>query len=211
MKQKKSYLDVFILLLLLCNNSNAYAKYEVIYQEGLDVANAINEKIQPTEIYEENLKNTNAIYLNTVAKGKVSFSENEKEILYSIAYQCPMLGGDAVWTARNLIELEEPQSNFNDENLCKEGQIYGKIAQTTPTVLIYPNPTNDVLSIFHSNTTTELNFQLFDMYGNLVHVRLLTSELQTIDVSLLSNGFYIAKINKGNETIVTSKIAIIHP
>ena len=69
------------------------------------------------------------------------------------------------------------------------------IKENAPTVLIYPNPTNNQLTIEgHQNELNQI--QMYNMIGQEVtsQVKLFgTTPKMTIDVSTLTSGFYIIK------------------
>ena len=69
-------------------------------------------------------------------------------------------------------------------------------------VSVYPNPVSDVLKI--NGKYSEIN--IFDLYGKLV---LSSSEKNTIDISELSNGIYLVKINN-NKAMSINKIIVNH-
>ena len=64
-------------------------------------------------------------------------------------------------------------------------------------VSVYPNPVSDILQI--NGKYSEIN--IFDLYGKLV---LSSNAKKTIDISELSNGIYLVKIN--NNKIVKNFI-----
>ncbi|MDO8998980.1 MAG: T9SS type A sorting domain-containing protein [Bacteroidota bacterium] len=69
---------------------------------------------------------------------------------------------------------------------------------------IYPNPSNETITISAPINHDDLHFILLDMFGN----EILTSEKFNINVRNLKNGIYVIKgINtKNNEVIVTKFI-----
>jgi hypothetical protein len=55
---------------------------------------------------------------------------------------------------------------------------------------IYPNPVNDVLTIY---APSEFNIKIFDIYGKLFKSYYSFENIMTIDISELTNGTYILK------------------
>lgn len=64
---------------------------------------------------------------------------------------------------------------------------------------IYPNPTNDKLTISFDNYTGETAVQVMDLFGKTVYNTTATSSTTTIDVSELPNGIYL--VRSGNQTM----------
>ena len=69
-------------------------------------------------------------------------------------------------------------------------------------VSVYPNPVSDLLQI--NGKYSEIN--IFDLYGKLV---LSSNAKKTIDISELSNGIYLVKINN-NKAMSINKIIVNH-
>ena len=64
------------------------------------------------------------------------------------ANQCPISGGNAVFSARAMLYLVFPNLKYNDRDICNSVGIAYK--QSNPSVIkkelfvkVYPNPTND--------------------------------------------------------------------
>jgi hypothetical protein len=64
-----------------------------------------NGLLPNNEVFLANEKLVNEIYLNTIAKGLSEFTLEQKNDLQYIANQCPLAGGDAVYSARSLYSL----------------------------------------------------------------------------------------------------------
>src|SRR5690606_7739567 len=78
------------------------ASSKVLTAEGLKTANA---NIGTTELIEANRKGLDEIYLSTIAKDVDTFTVVQAAELFAIANQCPMVGGNAVYTARAICRL----------------------------------------------------------------------------------------------------------
>ena len=74
------------------------------------------------------------------------------------------------------------------------------VSEVTSNILIYPNPVKDVLTIEGSYVSIEI----VDLFGKVV---LSSGSQKVIDVSSLSNGFYLANI-KNQKSIIVKKITI---
>ena len=106
-----------------------------------------------TVTIELNEQNVNEVYLNTVAEGRYTFDQTEELTLLSIANQCPLSGGAAVFTARSLYYLIDPNMVYDDRNLClQQGIILREQEQkTASTTLTYtPNPANEIVNVVYN-------------------------------------------------------------
>jgi hypothetical protein len=86
--------------------------------------------------------------------------------------------------------------------------VTGGLVNTSPVFLpdsyvkIYPNPSVGFITIENNENAT---IRLFDMNGKLVLTRQLYSGENQVDISLLNNGMYIAKVISP-KNIKTTKI-----
>ncbi|MGQ7944308.1 CBM96 family carbohydrate-binding protein [Flavobacterium sp. WC2509] len=74
------------------------------------------------------------------------------------------------------------------------------------TVQMYPNPVKDILHIDFAGYTGDTEGYVFDMQGRMILNKKMNESDTTIDVSKLSAGTYVVKINAGSEEIITKKI-----
>ncbi|MEY4902753.1 MAG: hypothetical protein RLZZ292_568, partial [Bacteroidota bacterium] len=164
-------------------------------------------------IYEENLNSVNVIYLNTIAEGKLTLSEEEEQQLLSIANQCPTEGGDAVFTARDLLEMTFLEKyKFDGHDFCQEMPIDGRQEAVKPTGFnIYPNPTSDVLTIEYPVSSNIRQFIIYDIYGKVIEQEAIetNSRNMTIKLTNMVNGIYYCKIYDGTTALYTQKLIII--
>lgn len=93
-------------------------------------------------------------------------------------------------------------------------QSFGIAKSTLPirkivTMMVYPNPVVDIANFkFSSEIVTSANFYLFDSRGRLVYSKEaeLTQSNFAIDLSIISEGVYFAKIETSNYTFSTKII-----
>lgn len=106
---------------------------------------AANSNIGTTELIEANRTEVDEIYLSTIGKDIDTFTVAQSADLLAIANQCPMMGGNAVYTARALYRLIDDAYAYDDQLLClPHGIIVKSIRQQDAAVLsIVPNPARD--------------------------------------------------------------------
>ncbi|MBL7982139.1 MAG: hypothetical protein JNL52_10070, partial [Flavobacteriales bacterium] len=168
------------------------ADSRVLSAEGVKNTNAM---LGATELTETNSKTVNEIYLNTVAKDVDEFTVQQTDNLFEVANQCPLLGGDAVFMARALYYLIDPEQEFDDPALCLQQGLITKNLKEGPNerLSIVPNPTNGKATLVLS-TPLVYGGQLF-MYGamgsEIFNKRLPSDQLRIeLDLSGLASGVY---------------------
>lgn len=95
------------------------------------------------------------------------------------------------------------------------GQDYTNIETSTkelssPTITLYPNPTNDIINIAIKGdyTFNQLNYTIHNIIGEeIASSKVFTNTTTPINVSNLKNGVYFISFVRGNETI-TKKFVI---
>ena len=136
----------------------------------LTVANS-SAAITTNELIETNEKDVNDVYLATVGKDVDEFTATQTDDLFSIANQCPMVGGNAVFKARSLYSLIDAAQVFDDPLLCLPYGIIVKslMEQHTNAVSIVPNPAADEATLVLLQQLDEpVGLIIFDAVGAAV-------------------------------------------
>ena len=76
------------------------------------------------------------------------------------------------------------------------------ISAKQPELIVYPNPVSNYISLKNAPDGA-LNVIIFQLDGSVVKTELLTSSAQLIDVTMLTKGFHILKVN--NQAIKFTK------
>jgi len=185
-----------------------------------DSALTLNSAIQAATLMETNEKTVNQIYLEKGVYGNFDFDTSEKNLLDSIANQCPTLGGDAVFKARGMLAATGWEACFNDDSLCQFAEMRA-IKQSPQAVLtpspitVFPNPATERVIIQipgQKNGKTVLN--ITDMLGNtLVHKTLgeNTADTATVEIALadLPAGMCVLHLYSNGQKIGSKKLVII--
>ncbi len=74
------------------------------------------------------------------------------------------------------------------------------------SISVYPNPTNDQLTIKTENVNMSLDFELFDSNGKLVQESTKFLNGHILDMSEVNKAFYFLKISSNSQLIQTFKI-----
>ena len=145
------------------------------------------------------------------------FFENKQATLESIAYQCPLTGGTAVFRARGLLSLVDDYDFGDDVVNCQEvgnRSADGSSVNTKDAdgLLIYPNPASTEITVVLPNGSNGdySRLQLLDVSGMVVR------EVQTpeqtslrMDVSELPRGIYLCKVHRRNVPPLIAKFVLL--
>lgn len=170
-------------------------------EEELEEAIALNSQWITENLHEANSKTVNTIYLNSVAIGE-PISEQDSATLESIALTTPYLSGDAVYSARVLLNIDASDNGI----AYRQAQTV-----TAPLASIYPNPSNGEITI--SFTTTSENNRTFNCY-DISGKQLLSKALPIgaskarVDLSQLSTGIYMIQVEENGAIIFNEKLIL---
>ncbi|HQV00932.1 MAG TPA: hypothetical protein PLO59_07215, partial [Bacteroidia bacterium] len=126
------------------------------------VAGILNSWISPINHFEENAAMVNDLYLTCCENGDCIFDSTQYVILYNIASENPCSGGDAVFKAREMLDLmfddylTEPAARFANS----------QSEQVLPDINVYPNPAKNYLAIEINNLSE--NFIWSYTWSNLL-------------------------------------------
>lgn len=117
--------------------------------------------------------------------------ETNSQNTYNFIDRSPLVGNNRY--RLKMIDTDGVITYSNEINVEFNAQI---------RVLLFPNPTENLLNISFNNYFDELlNIQIFDIYGNIVYINNgnLRGTLKSIDLSKLPQGVYGMKIIVGNQ------------
>ena len=180
---------------------------------SLNTLKQANNFITASAIYEQNEKLFNAVFIRTIADGKLPELSTDINTLWSIANQCPLSGGDAVFKARSAYHLIDPLVAFDDDALCEQAQPLTIPTEEEPlSFKLYPNPAKDIVVVqFSEALENNAEIILVDVQGKVI-MQIKTEIGQQsllLDTSTLSPGLYFCEI-KGSEAMNrTEKLVII--
>ena len=190
--------------------------------ERLDAANELlsqnNLITAANELQVANEKITNDIYFGTYARGNYNLNTNQVALLQTIANQCPITGGRAVFAARSLYEAIEP-TIYNDDAICQAVGISQKtttnqaIIATEKYFSLMPNPSTGTITLVCNNTTDqETQAEIYNALGQQLAVVILPAYQTSIttNLSYLSTGVYFVQLKQNNTLLQTEKLTLIH-
>ena len=163
-------------------------------------------------VIEENHVYVGQILMKVMVGGVDTISDQEWQELDTIAEQCPLTGGHAIFQARAFILLEDFDRVF--ANACDTGSS-GKRkvpGELKPEVLkqeiwIFPNPATD--EVFISVPNEDAIVAIMDLYGHNLHQSKIyggnIGKISTID---WPRGVYLIRITKGENDVFIFKLIL---
>jgi hypothetical protein len=186
------------------------------YDKSQQLSNIIdrNQSLSSEQVFQENEKIINQIYLTTIASDKFDFSDEQESKIYSIAHQCPASGGRAVYLARGLYNLINSKETYNDVDVCKNvkpgtPQENGKSNNS----FIYPSPGNSSVNLYYSGFNGEdLHLNIYNNAFQLIESFKLDNQstIKNINVAKWIPGLYLYNIVQDNVILSAGKFDIVH-
>lgn len=165
---------------------------------------------------QSNRKSVLQIYLEIAAVDATQLTAGQFDTISAIAHQCPLAGGNAVYMARSLYQLNG-QKRFNDLELCNlpiERSADVPVAAVNTTVLLWPNPASGQVQINVPGIQTEQSLAVFitDISGRIVFEDSFTTVDGNIafDASKLSSGLYFCRVSTSRQAFAPVRLVITH-
>lgn len=194
---------------------------ENIIQGNYNNASAINKSVLAGNVWEKNQQTINGLILSKLISPTYSYTVTDKNTIATIAKQCPISGGDAVYQARVLLmSIENNVIEFIDN--CNPGET--RSMEETPEGIsnftvskafkIYPNPNDGNMILEYSLTSQSVGvFVLYDITGREINKYKLSegeNNFLKISESNLENGVYfysviIDHVEKAYNKIIIAK------
>jgi hypothetical protein len=166
---------------------------------------ALNAQLQPQNTIEGYRKTVNGIYAASWMLGRYELTAEETDILTPIALSDPLINGDAVYSARVLLNIT---GNVVPDTA---GVAERSAIETKEFVTIYPNPaTGSVNVAFNFAESKTGMFYLYSIDGRLAKTDNFngTQGVKQIDLSGLPQGLFFYKIVAGTEVIQNGKLIV---
>ncbi|MFN0215491.1 MAG: T9SS type A sorting domain-containing protein [Saprospiraceae bacterium] len=165
-------------------------------------------------LLEQNRKSAQRLYLQTLGMGIAQLNPEQLAEAESIAIQCPLVGGSAVYAARALYRLNIDKV-FVDDSLCISTQERKEAHEKKPTVeavSLVPNPASEVVTIKGISLSKEQPVEviLFDMNGKVRIHRVIETGDATLSTIGLLDGVYICEIKVRGKPPIALKLIIVH-
>jgi hypothetical protein len=188
------------------SNFGKFADARKLIDEGdFDNAELKVNSINPQHLIEQNRKTATKIYLQSFAKDR-ALDPLQREQLMDIALMTPYIGGDAVYSARVMLGIDP-----DDYGVAYKFAQPEIIEKTSETVLVYPNPLKDEITIRFVNGISSIgaDFRVFDLLGNLVFSSKLENDITKLKIENINAGIYVYSIFVEKSCIRKEKLIIV--
>ena len=98
--------------------NQAFHSLDSARENRVDFLNGQNDLINSSETYEQNEHIVNNIFLSCIATENPENINQYTDRLFNVAQQCPLSGGPAVYRARSLYMLIDPDMEYMDDLIC---------------------------------------------------------------------------------------------
>lgn len=205
----------------LNENQELNAEIKTLKASKRVLANLNNNAIDPENIVSYNTKVITGIYLSEIYGVDSVDLNSSLTTLASIANQCPLIGGPAVYWARGIYEMVVSGVVYDDDSVCaiisneRRGVnpnlnlvIANKTLASDERIRTYPNPTDGTYTIEVETSNLNAIAQIYDVLGKVVFEQKITTKISTLDLSNLNKGTYIVSILNETGNIYRSKVSI---
>jgi len=180
-----------------------------------------NDSISATHSFEINEKAVNGLYLNWLDNDTEPLDSTAIALLQSIAEQCPITDGNAIYQARAFLALlKKEHTNYNDSLLCAPiqalimpaVQLGVSVDLIGDDVRIFPNPaSNEVRLVWREPNENPGQIQVSDIFGRtIIQLDIASYTLEkVIHLGDLSQGVYVFRIRLSGKDAVR-KVIVQH-
>lgn len=191
----------------LSNSPTGYFALEIdsLASGNVTVAAQINNGITSTYYPDQIKQQVNNIYINSWAIGDPNFSSQDSSFLLSVAIENPQVLGDAVYSARVMM-------NYDDEGSALRQSAENEALVDSSQLIAYPVPADNFVNIqYPVSADAKATLAIYNSLGQLVAKQdLVTGVQHTISTGDLVNGVYSILILENEMTSKTCKIVINH-
>lgn len=165
--------------------------------------------------FHENERAINHLILMAYLTGEWAFDTTSRLVINEVASQCPLTGGRAVYTARNL-QSSYQQPDWSNDNCLTVGPRFAQTENQSGlshnNLQLSPVPATDRLEIKTGtiSDTFTLPVVIYDLSGRIVFETILPAGTSSVivDVAKLKSGLYCATIVYPDGTIRSQKFTI---
>jgi hypothetical protein len=176
---------------------------DLLNNNNYATAYLINENFEGT-----NLRELNSTFLNEICaqyyEDTIAYNENQRQQLFTIAYQYPGIGGEAVYRARAILNLDLDDTQLNYR--------LGLDEYKSTTINVYPNPSTGNFQFQYVLSEDEIaTIEVYDMLGKIVYTKSLTATNSTHSIILKNceNGLYNLRLASSNGSVYSNLLSLI--
>jgi hypothetical protein len=157
-------------------------------------------------------------YTRYLATNPPALGSPDAEAIATIALQCPLEGGSAVYLARGLYSGFGGEQAYDDLQACdveersNEPSVVAQ-ADAQPRLFILPNPARDQFTLrWDAPATTEGVIRVWGSDGRMVHQQIVPLGTQTAVVQSVdfTSGLYYCQYSTSDGKVLTGLLSIQH-
>jgi hypothetical protein len=198
-------LQNFYTLMSLSNLGQLSNVQDLLKDDDIAAAYLLNEAINPENLIEQNTQEVNRVVI-AQDRDSIYLTQEQKNILLPIAYQLPILGGEAVYRARTLLGIDL------DESLLASRFATNGETVSMDNYHLYPNPNNGSFSINYTLQKDErAQITIMDAMGKLLQTEQLSyeSNFKRINLASQPRGIYIVTLSSNLGSTKNWKVIIL--
>ena len=171
---------------------------ELIADSLILFAGILNSYVSPINHFEENAAIVNELYLTCCINGDCVFDSTQYATLYAIASENPYSGGDAVYTAREMIDL------MFDDYLTEPAAKFSNLNSTSlpMEISVHPNPSKNYFDIDLNNLgeNDKWDYTITNYLGGIVtQERSINSSNIVVNATPFQQGVYLLQVILNNQ------------
>jgi hypothetical protein len=186
----------------------------LLTETNTDSAATVNQTISPQLQIEQNYKELDNIYISLMDGSPVD--SVQREILETIANQCPQQGGLPVYRARVLLNVLNDNVGYWDDYCASSARTsnpdqFNTNINANGTVILFPNPNDGNMTLFNNLPPEQQGeFVIYDVLGNTIAKTVLEKGVnqKQIDLTAVAPGVYYYRITVNGIVIKNDKIII---
>ena len=197
-------LQNFFSLMSLSNIGQIANVEELLRNNDLASAYLLNESVVPSNLIEENSRGVNKI-VSTQNRDSIYLSNDQKLILIPIAYQSPLIGGEAVFRARTLLGIDMEESQAAERIKSPNSNLSSRFN-------IAPNPNRGEFNLtYYLQEGESAEVTITDAEGRFIGYKLLNSVISSAQFNLTDkqNGIYFLNVKNNTGESVKHKVVLL--
>jgi len=187
------------------------------------------ENLQPQAVWDALFKEVLKLAYSQKSIDENSFDDYERTRLREIANYCPYTFGNAVYSARALLEvIDGPEVHYQNDCEILDTPEHtsarlaqpkmediipnrGSIQNIQYKIKLLPNPNNGSFSIHFSdyNIESKLTLEIIDFTGKIIDVKSISDKLFKYE-GKLSSGIYLCKVYDDVKEVFKTKFVVIN-
>ena len=173
-----------------------------------------NASVFPSSQIETESKTINEILLNNLQAGQDFLDASQLTTLRIIANECPFEYGDAVYSARVLLQAYDSIGTEYSEP-CEEDRSMISASEVNVReqgFVLYPNPNKGIMTLaYQLNDSDNGELSIYDLAGRKLKTYPLNTRntTLTIEENDLSNGIYLYQVIINDKKVKTDRVVII--